>query len=43
VSGDDGLTVPMMSVGAVPVGVVSAVKNLLPAELVALVDAATAR
>jgi 4-hydroxy-tetrahydrodipicolinate synthase len=39
-SGDDGLTVPMMSVGAV--GVVSVVSNLLPAEVVAMVDAAAA-
>jgi 4-hydroxy-tetrahydrodipicolinate synthase len=39
-SGDDGLTVPMMSVGAV--GVASVVSNLLPAEVVALVDAAAA-
>ncbi len=37
-SGDDGLTLPMMSVGAV--GVVSVLSNLLPAKVKALVDAA---
>ncbi|HEY0368443.1 MAG TPA: 4-hydroxy-tetrahydrodipicolinate synthase, partial [Chthoniobacterales bacterium] len=36
-SGDDGLTVPFMSVGAV--GVVSVASNLLPAEVSALVRA----
>jgi 4-hydroxy-tetrahydrodipicolinate synthase len=36
-SGDDSLTLPFMSVGAV--GVVSVVSNLLPAEVVALVNA----
>ena len=35
-SGDDGLTLPFMSVGAV--GVVSVAANLLPAEVCALVD-----
>ncbi|UCH85642.1 MAG: 4-hydroxy-tetrahydrodipicolinate synthase [Candidatus Latescibacterota bacterium] len=38
-SGDDSLTVPMMSVGAM--GVVSVVSNLYPAHVRALVDAAT--
>ena len=37
-SGDDGLTVPFMSVGAV--GVVSVVSNLWPKRTVAMVDAA---
>jgi 4-hydroxy-tetrahydrodipicolinate synthase len=36
-SGDDGLTLPFMSVGAV--GVVSVASNLFPAEVVALVQA----
>ena len=36
-SGDDGLTLPFMSVGAV--GVVSVASNLFPAELCALVRA----
>ena len=36
VSGDDGLTLPFMSVGAV--GVVSVASNLVPAEVCALVD-----
>ncbi|HSH39830.1 MAG TPA: 4-hydroxy-tetrahydrodipicolinate synthase [Chthoniobacterales bacterium] len=36
-SGDDGLTLPFMSVGAV--GVVSVASNLMPAEVCALVDA----
>ena len=36
-SGDDGLTLPFMAVGAV--GVVSVASNLLPAEVCALVDA----
>lgn len=40
VSGDDSLTVPMISVGAT--GVISVASNLLPAEMVALVDAALA-
>jgi 4-hydroxy-tetrahydrodipicolinate synthase len=35
-SGDDGLTLPFMAVGAV--GVVSVASNLLPAEVCALVD-----
>jgi len=39
-SGDDALTLPMMSVGAV--GVVSVASNLLPAEVVALAAAADA-
>jgi 4-hydroxy-tetrahydrodipicolinate synthase len=38
-SGDDSLTLPFMSVGAV--GVVSVASNLLPAEVVALVNAFT--
>jgi 4-hydroxy-tetrahydrodipicolinate synthase len=38
-SGDDGLTLPFMSVGAV--GVVSVASNLLPAEIVELVRAFT--
>lgn len=37
-SGDDSLTVPFMSVGAV--GVISVASNLIPAEVKALVDAA---
>jgi 4-hydroxy-tetrahydrodipicolinate synthase len=37
-SGDDGLTLPMMAVGAK--GVVSVVSNLVPAEVKALTDAA---
>jgi len=37
-SGDDGLTLPMMSVGAK--GVVSVLSNLMPAKVKALVDAA---
>ncbi|MEO5721380.1 MAG: 4-hydroxy-tetrahydrodipicolinate synthase [Chthoniobacterales bacterium] len=36
-SGDDGLTLPFMAVGAV--GVVSVASNLIPAEVVALVEA----
>ena len=39
-SGDDGLTLPMMAVGAK--GVVSVLSNLLPAKVKALVDAAAA-
>jgi 4-hydroxy-tetrahydrodipicolinate synthase len=39
-SGDDGLTLPFMSVGAR--GVVSVASNLIPAEVKALVDAARA-
>ncbi|MDX6765489.1 MAG: 4-hydroxy-tetrahydrodipicolinate synthase [Candidatus Methylacidiphilales bacterium] len=39
-SGDDSLTVPFMSVGAV--GVVSVASNLIPAEVKSLVDAALA-
>jgi 4-hydroxy-tetrahydrodipicolinate synthase len=39
-SGDDGLTVPFMSVGAV--GVVSVASNLIPREVKAMVDAARA-
>jgi 4-hydroxy-tetrahydrodipicolinate synthase len=38
-SGDDGLTLPMMAVGAK--GVVSVVSNLVPADVKALTDAAT--
>jgi 4-hydroxy-tetrahydrodipicolinate synthase len=38
-SGDDGLTLPFMSIGAV--GVVSVVSNLVPERLVAMVAAAT--
>lgn len=38
-SGDDGLTLPMMALGAV--GVVSVVSNLIPAEIVSLVNAAS--
>lgn len=37
-SGDDGLTVPFMSVGAL--GVVSVASNVIPAEVKAMVDAA---
>ncbi len=37
-SGDDGLTVPFISVGAV--GVISVASNLIPAEVKAMVDAA---
>ncbi len=40
-SGDDGLTWPMMALGAV--GVVSVASNVVPAEVSALVDAATAK
>ena len=39
-SGDDTLTVPLMSIGAV--GVVSVLANLLPAEMSALTSAALA-
>lgn len=39
-SGDDGLTLPMMAVGAV--GVVSVLSNLHPKPLIELVDAANA-
>ena len=38
-SGDDALTLPMMALGAV--GVISVVSNLIPAEIVALVNAAS--
>jgi 4-hydroxy-tetrahydrodipicolinate synthase len=37
-SGDDGLTLPMMSLGAT--GVISVVSNLVPEQVVSLVDAA---
>jgi 4-hydroxy-tetrahydrodipicolinate synthase len=40
-SGDDGLTWPMMALGAV--GVVSVASNVVPREVSALVDAATAK
>lgn len=40
VSGDDSLTVPMMSVGAS--GVISVISNLCPAEVKSMVDAAAA-
>jgi len=39
-SGDDSLTLPMMSVGAV--GIVSVASNIIPAELKQMVDAAAA-
>ncbi len=38
-SGDDALTLPMMALGAV--GVISVVSNLIPGEIVALVNAAS--
>jgi 4-hydroxy-tetrahydrodipicolinate synthase len=40
VSGDDSLTVPLMSIGAV--GVISVISNLLPAEVKSMVSAAAA-